>query len=328
MSNLYKNRIGNNLNRRKLTIVSQTPNEMIVDVERADSIEQGNEGTPITASTLNSFEDRIATAESNSSVALSNASTALSNSTSAVSDASTALSNSTQALSAANSAYSTVQTLESQIGERGAIVKVNNVAQTEINFSSEPQTQIDSKLTKSFSNLSSKNSIDNSDILVLQDNLTNNNVKIVFNTIKQALLDTVYPIGSVYLSINSTNPQSLFGGTWVNVSQGRALFGAGTLNGIQYTANSEINAGLPNIVGSFGRNGNNPIGGNTDNSNINYEGVFTTGRHGNAGGFGNGNGWAQKYWIDFDASRCSSIYGNSQTVQPNAYVVYVWKRTA
>ena len=145
MSNSYKNRIGNNLNRRKLTIVSQTANEMIVDVERADSIEQGNEGTPITASTLNSFEDRIATAESNSSVALSNASTALSNSTSAVSDASTALSNSTQALSAANSAYSTVQTLESQIGERGAIVKVNNVAQTEINFSSDPQTQLDTK---------------------------------------------------------------------------------------------------------------------------------------------------------------------------------------
>ena len=32
--------------------------------------------------------------------------------------------------------------------------------------------------------------------------------------------------------------------------------------------------------------------------------------------------------INFDASRSSSIYGNSTTVQPPAYVVYMWKRTA
>ena len=30
-------------------------------------------------------------------------------------------------------------------------------------------------------------------------------------------LDTVYPVGSVYISVNSTSPASLFGGTWTQI---------------------------------------------------------------------------------------------------------------
>lgn len=29
------------------------------------------------------------------------------------------------------------------------------------------------------------------------------------------MLDNIYPIGSIYMSVNSTNPSSFFGGTWV-----------------------------------------------------------------------------------------------------------------
>ena len=42
-----------------------------------------------------------------------------------------------------------------------------------------------------------------------------------------ALLNMVYPIGSIYMSINSTDPGSLFGGTWEQL-QNRFLIGAGT----------------------------------------------------------------------------------------------------
>lgn len=38
------------------------------------------------------------------------------------------------------------------------------------------------------------------------------------------ILDNVYPVGSIYMSVNSTNPGNLFGGTWEQI-QGRFLFG-------------------------------------------------------------------------------------------------------
>lgn len=39
-------------------------------------------------------------------------------------------------------------------------------------------------------------------------------------------IDSVYPIGSIYMSVNSTDPSTLFGGTWSRI-QGRFLLAAG-----------------------------------------------------------------------------------------------------
>lgn len=36
----------------------------------------------------------------------------------------------------------------------------------------------------------------------------------------QQILDIIYPVGSVYLSWNSTDPKNLFGGTWTRLSGG------------------------------------------------------------------------------------------------------------
>ena len=41
-------------------------------------------------------------------------------------------------------------------------------------------------------------------------------------------IDFVYPIGSIYLSINSTNPSKWFGGTWVAWGTGRVPVGVDT----------------------------------------------------------------------------------------------------
>jgi microcystin-dependent protein len=40
--------------------------------------------------------------------------------------------------------------------------------------------------------------------------------------------DLIYPIGSIYLSVNATNPSKYFGGTWEQISQGRTLVGVNT----------------------------------------------------------------------------------------------------
>lgn len=53
---------------------------------------------------------------------------------------------------------------------------------------------------------------------------TNNNVTFYGNI--NGLVDMVYPIGSIYMSVNSTSPATLFGGTWEQI-KGRFLLGTG-----------------------------------------------------------------------------------------------------
>lgn len=45
----------------------------------------------------------------------------------------------------------------------------------------------------------------------------------------QDMFNLIYPVGSVYMSINSTDPTNLFGGTWEQI-KGRFLVGVGPLD--------------------------------------------------------------------------------------------------
>ena len=46
------------------------------------------------------------------------------------------------------------------------------------------------------------------------------------NYLDNLILSKVYPVGSIYISVDSTSPATLFGGTWVQLKD-RFLLGVG-----------------------------------------------------------------------------------------------------
>lgn len=86
------------------------------------------------------------------------------------------------------------------------------------------------------------------------------------------------------------------------------------LEGTTTKANMFVEAGLPNITGKH----------YTDNTSSEYyyspSGVYTY-IHGKNLTLEGSTSYTSG-WLLFDASRCSSIYGNSNTVQPASYTVY------
>lgn len=127
---------------------------------------------------------------------------------------------------------------------------------------------------------------------------------------------SAYPVGVIYISTSSTSPASLFGGTWESIASERVLMGVSSSHG----AGSTVSAGLPNISGAVldTWHGGGPSGSGALSVAVNGRSAV---RNGDDGTFT----WGNFY---FNAASYNSIYGNASTVQPAAYYVYMWRRTA
>lgn len=134
----------------------------------------------------------------------------------------------------------------------------------------------------------------------------------------QAMIDMFYPIGSVYISADKSKTKADFPfmayGTWEEVPANLCL-----QTGNASEAGTQRSAGLPNITGQWG----NGVWGAFEDQNsgagytISNICIRTSYVDENGGGI-----------IAFDASRSNPIYGASDTVQPPAYLVRAWVRTA
>lgn len=125
------------------------------------------------------------------------------------------------------------------------------------------------------------------------------------------ILDNVYPVGSIYMSVNSTNPTTLFGGTWEQI-QGKFLFGmdssypAGSTGGeITHTLTIDEMPEHNHII--YYPNAGGPYG----NANICYP----------------ANSGTNMTWCAEMCKTAPTGGGAAHNNMPPYLSVYIWKRT-
>ena len=130
-------------------------------------------------------------------------------------------------------------------------------------------------------------------------------------------LDKVYPIGSIYMSVNSTNPSTLFGGSWEQIAQGRTIIGQGT-----GTDSNSVSKTFTN--GTTGGEYNHTLTTSEMPKHKHQTGSRQT--------YGSGSAWGL---INYGSSVSTQDRDTSETGSGNAhnniqpyFVCYIWKRTA
>jgi F0F1-type ATP synthase membrane subunit b/b' len=132
-----------------------------------------------------------------------------------------------------------------------------------------------------------------------------------------ALLKTLYPVGSIYITTNTTCPLETLGiGTWELVAADRVLQGAGSRGAV----GSTLEESLPNIKGSavnsvvaYGTNQNGAIKVNVDNDVYRVSSNTSSEIKLNAD-------------LSFNASNSNAVYQDNAPVQPAAYLVNIFRR--
>ena len=147
--------------------------------------------------------------------------------------------------------------------------------------------------------------------------------QLFFQTIgSNFILDNVYPVGSIYMNVNSTNPGTLFGGTWEQI-QGRFLLGMSS----SYPAGSQGGEAEHTLTVEEMPSHRHPFAGSGDFSN--YDGSYSSiNKQGSAysgePGLYNGADYSSSGYIAMQHAGGGQPHNN----MPPYLAVYIWKRTA
>ena len=138
----------------------------------------------------------------------------------------------------------------------------------------------------------------------------------------KTLFDTVYPVGAIYMSVSSTSPASLFGGTWEQI-QDKFLLAAGSSYAAGNTGGEATHTLTENEMPSH----THALRANTSWGNSETLGAWQ--QYVNSGTLSDvgssGGTITTSYYYDV-AGRTGG--GAAHNNMPPYLVVYVWKRTA
>lgn len=132
----------------------------------------------------------------------------------------------------------------------------------------------------------------------------------------KSLTDVIYPVGAIYLSVNSTSPADLFGGTWEQLKD-RFLLGVGDIYK-EDTTGGEASHIL--TVDEMPRH--NHVGLMTVEGELNYD-FNRSGAADSGGGYGTSIG---SDWVNIQTRYTGADRPHNN--MPPYLAVYMWKRTA
>lgn len=211
--------------------------------------------------------------------------------------------------------------------------KINNYAVTEIKIGTDAVTTskiMDYSVTLDKMNSNSvnndkivNNTIQNSKLL--DGTIENNKIKnrtIEYtklnidttnqNNVLKGIFNVLYPVGSIYITSADvdTCPIQAYVGTWEKVSVGRVLQGANS----NQQPNTTVEAGLPDHIHAvrYNRGGGGGSGGGDLNAERPNTDVY----------------WRNTKTVVDTVGASNTIYGKSNTVQPPAYLVNIFRRKA
>ena len=139
--------------------------------------------------------------------------------------------------------------------------------------------------------------------------------QLFFQTIgSNFVLDNVYPVGSIYMNVNSTNPGTLFGGTWEQI-QGKFLLGMSS----SYPAGSQGGEATHKLTTS-------EIPSHSHVALYGLDGAVDDFLGGSGADYGarSGSGTATNYPYNTSSTGGGQAHNN----MPPYLSVYIWKRTA
>ena len=144
------------------------------------------------------------------------------------------------------------------------------------------------------------------------------------------LIDLIYPVGSIYISMKNTSPASFLGGSWTKLDKNNSFWiqDAGAEDGGTDLSFSKEVSGLPDIIGFIESNNEWSIGNNDTVYENGSTGALYAGSFAGYASAGKSNYKTYMSKIVFEASRANSIYGKTNYVRPPAYKIFAWRRTA
>ena len=147
--------------------------------------------------------------------------------------------------------------------------------------------------------------------------------------LKDEFLNSAYPIGSIYMSVNSTSPETLFGGTW-EALEDRFLLGAGDAYAAGTTGGEAKHTLTVNEMPSHNHPQNARVHGYSGWSQIDTGAGYTVNINMASGGnYHSPNTKLNAVVVSMGGTSTSSTGGSQPHNNMPPYLsVYMWKRTA